>query len=135
MLKATAGGGGTGLLTCQSKKEVRESFKTVQSRGEMLFKNSGLFIEKSYPSSHHIEVQVFGNGQGKAIHFGEKECLIQRRHQKVVEECPSPFVTKHPRLCEKLGAAAVRAESIEYGSLGRLSIWSVMRPLTFSSSK
>ena len=87
-----------GLLTCQSEKEVRESFKIVQSRGETLFKNSGLFIERFYPSSHHIEVQVFGNGQGKAIHFGERECSIQRRHQKVIEECPSPFVIKHPEL-------------------------------------
>jgi urea carboxylase len=121
MLKATAGGGGMGLLTCQDEKEVRESFKTVQSRGETLFKNAGLFIEKYFPSSHHIEVQVFGNGQGKAIHFGERECSIQRRHQKVIEECPSPFVTKHPELREKLGDAAVRlAESIKYGSAGTI---------------
>ena len=87
-----------GLLTCQSEKEVRESFKTVQSRGEKLFKNSGFFIEKFYRSSHHIEVQVFDNGQGEAIHFGKRECSIQRHHQKVMEECPSPltqFVTKH----------------------------------------
>ena len=96
MLKATAGGGGMGLLTCNSKKEVQESFATVQSRGEILFKNSGIFIERFYPESHHIEVQVFGNGMGNAIHFGERECSIQRRHQKVIEECPSPFVVKHP---------------------------------------
>lgn len=110
-----------GLLTCQSEKEVSSSFKTVQSRGETLFKNSGLFIEKYYPSSHHIEVQIFGNGRGKAIHFGERECSIQRRHQKVIEECPSPFVSKHPELREKLGSAAVRlAESIKYGSAGTI---------------
>ena len=121
MLKATAGGGGMGLLTCHDDKGVRESFKTVQSRGETLFKNAGLFIEKYFPSSHHIEVQVFGNGQGKAIHFGERECSIQRRHQKVIEECPSPFVTKHPELRKKLGDAAVRlAESINYGSAGTI---------------
>ena len=121
MLKATAGGGGMGLLTCQDEKQVRESFKTVQSRGETLFKNAGLFIERYFPSSHHIEVQVFGNGQGKAIHFGERECSIQRRHQKVIEECPSPFVTNHPELRKKLGDAAVRlAESINYGSAGTI---------------
>ena len=121
MLKATAGGGGMGLLTCYDDKGVRESFKTVQSRGETLFKNAGLFIEKYFPSSHHIEVQVFGNGQGKAIHFGERECSIQRRHQKVIEECPSPFVTKHRELRKKLGDAAVRlAESIKYGSAGTI---------------
>lgn len=121
MLKATAGGGGMGLLTCADEKQVRESFNTVQSRGETLFKNAGLFIEKYFPSSHHIEVQVFGNGQGKAIHFGERECSIQRRHQKVIEECPSPFITKHPELRKKLGDAAVRlAESINYGSAGTI---------------
>ena len=121
MLKATAGGGGMGLLTCHDETEVRKSFKTVQSRGETLFKNSGLFIERYYPSSHHVEVQVFGNGLGQAIHFGERECSIQRRHQKVIEECPSPFVVKHPELREKLGSAAVRlAESIKYGSAGTI---------------
>ncbi|KAL9114071.1 MAG: hypothetical protein Q9227_001843 [Pyrenula ochraceoflavens] len=121
MIKTTAGGGGMGLLRCNSPKEVRDSFRTVQSRGETLFKNSGVFIERYYPASHHIEVQVFGNGQGKAIHFGERECSIQRRHQKVIEECPSPFVTRHPELREKVGAAAVRlAESINYGSAGTI---------------
>ncbi|OJD16028.1 urea carboxylase [Emergomyces pasteurianus Ep9510] len=121
MLKATAGGGGMGLLTCHSEKEVRESFATVRSRGEALFKNAGMFIERYYPSSHHIEVQVFGNGLGKAIHFGERECSIQRRHQKVIEECPSPFVTRHPELRPKLCEAAVRlAESTKYASAGTI---------------
>lgn len=121
MLKATAGGGGMGLLTCNTEKEVRDSFATVKSRGGALFKNDGVFIERYYPSSHHIEVQVFGNGDGKAIYFGERECSIQRRHQKVIEECPSPFVTKNPGLREKLGDAAVRlAESIKYGSAGTI---------------
>ncbi|KAE8353365.1 urea carboxylase [Aspergillus coremiiformis] len=121
MLKATAGGGGMGLLTCSSENEVRESFDTVRSRGEALFKNAGMFIERYYPSSHHIEVQVFGNGDGKAIAIGERECSIQRRHQKVIEECPSPFVTRNPGLRKRLGDAAVRlAESINYGSAGTI---------------
>ncbi|KAL2838912.1 allophanate hydrolase subunit 2-domain-containing protein [Aspergillus pseudoustus] len=121
MLKATAGGGGMGLLTCNTEEEVRESFQTVQSRGEALFKNAGLFIERYYPSSHHIEVQVFGNGQGKAIAIGERECSIQRRHQKVIEECPSPFVTQNPKLRTGLCDAAVRlAQSINYGSAGTI---------------
>ncbi|GKZ88751.1 hypothetical protein AnigIFM59636_009284 [Aspergillus niger] len=121
MLKATAGGGGMGLLTCNTEKEVRDAFATVKSRGGALFKNDGVFIERYYPSSHHIEVQVFGNGDGKAIYFGERECSIQRRHQKVIEECPSPFVTRNPGLRERLGDAAVRlAESIGYGSAGTI---------------
>lgn len=121
MLKATAGGGGMGLATCQNVQEVREAFEMVKSRGENLFKNAGMFMERFYPDSHHIEVQVFGNGLGNAIHFGERECSIQRRHQKVIEECPSPFVAKHPDLREGLCSAAVRlAESIKYGSAGTI---------------
>ena len=96
MLKATAGGGGMGLAIAHNTDDVKKSFAMVKSRGENLFKNSGMFIERYYPDSHHIEVQVFGNGLGNAIHFGERECSIQRRHQKVIEECPSPFVVKHP---------------------------------------
>ncbi|KAF7544244.1 hypothetical protein G7046_g9824 [Stylonectria norvegica] len=120
MLKATAGGGGMGLLTCADEREVRKNFQTVQSRGASLFKNSGVFLERYFPDSHHIEVQVFGNGRGKAISVGERECSIQRRHQKVVEECPSPFVTlKHPELRAKLTSCAIRlAETINYGSAG-----------------
>ncbi|KAF2856447.1 hypothetical protein T440DRAFT_463785 [Plenodomus tracheiphilus IPT5] len=121
MLKATGGGGGMGLITCNQTDEVREGFRMVQSRGQTLFKNPGVFIEAFFPASHHIEVQVFGNGLGQAIHFGERECSIQRRHQKVIEECPSPFVERHPELRQKLGDAAVRlAESIKYGSAGTI---------------
>lgn len=119
MLKATGGGGGMGLITCNDVEEVCEGFKMVQSRGQTLFKNPGVFIERYFPASHHIEVQVFGNGLGQTIHFGERECSIQRRHQKVIEECPSPFVERHPELRQKLGDAAVRlSESIKYGSAG-----------------
>jgi urea carboxylase len=108
-----------GLVTCNTTEEVRQGFGMVKSRSEILFKNSGVFIERYYPSSHHIEVQIFGNGQGQAIHFGERECSIQRRHQKVIEEAPSPFVAARPGLRERLGAAAViLAESIKYGSAG-----------------
>jgi len=121
MLKATGGGGGMGLITCNKVEEVRDGFRMVQSRGKTLFKNPGVFIEAFYPASHHVEVQVFGNGQGQAVHFGERECSIQRRHQKVIEECPSPFVERHPELRKKLGDAAVRlAESIKYGSAGTI---------------
>nr|OQO29482.1 hypothetical protein B0A51_03010 [Rachicladosporium sp. CCFEE 5018] len=108
-----------GLVTCNTAEEVKKGFTMVKSRGEALFKNAGVFIERYYPASHHIEVQVFGNGQGEAIHFGERECSIQRRHQKVIEEAPSPFVEAHPGMREKLGDAAVKlAKSIKYGSAG-----------------
>lgn len=110
---------GSGLITCKSADEVKAGFKQAQSRGQALFQNPGVFIERFFPEAHHIEVQVFGNGLGKAIAFGERECSVQRRHQKVIEECPSPFVQKHPGLREKLCDAAVRlAESVNYGSAG-----------------
>lgn len=109
-----------GLLICDDEEQVRSNFQTVQPRDASLFKNTGVFLEKYYPNSHHIEVQVFGNGQGKAISIGERECSIQRRHQKVVEECPSLFVeVQHPELREKLTSAAVcLAEIIKYGLAG-----------------
>lgn len=122
MLKSTAGGGGMGLQTCSDEDELRRAFETVQSRGEALFKNAGVFLEKYYPAAHHIEVQIFGNGKGGVATLGERECSIQRRHQKVIEECPSPFVTqKHPELRRKLcDAARSLAESVHYGSAGTL---------------
>jgi biotin carboxylase len=82
MLKATGGGGGMGLQVCYNADEVASSYAKVRGRGQSLFKNEGVFLEKFYPWSHHIEVQVFGNGEN-VVHFGERECSIQRRHQKV----------------------------------------------------
>ncbi|KIW52515.1 urea carboxylase [Exophiala xenobiotica] len=122
MLKATAGGGGMGLMVCNTEDDLRKNFQTVKSRGGALFKNSGVFLERYYAVSHHIEVQIFGNGLGKAISVGERECSIQRRHQKVVEECPSPFVTQmYPGLRKTLTECAVRlAESINYASAGTI---------------
>ncbi|KAK8076351.1 hypothetical protein PG994_003623 [Apiospora phragmitis] len=127
MLKSTAGGGGMGLQTCANDSELRAAFDTVQSRGEALFHDSGVFLEKYYPAAHHIEVQVFGDGCGRVVALGERECSIQRRHQKVIEECPSPFVMaaqqtkKKPELRWGLAAAAVAlAESVQYASAGTL---------------
>ena len=106
-----------GLVTCDSVEEVKKGFNMVKSRGEILFKNSGVFIERYYPTSHHIEVQVFGNGQGQAIHFGERECSIQRRHQKVLEEAPAPGLDASLR--QAMGEAAVRAaQAIGYVGAG-----------------
>lgn len=98
MLKATAGGGGMGLQTCYDPDQLSSAFQSVSSRISSLFSDPGIFVEKYIADSRHVEVQIFGDGQGGAVHFGERECSIQRRHQKVVEECPSPFV--HGRLGE-----------------------------------
>lgn len=106
-----------GLLVCQDENEVKNGFKSVTSRGESLYKNPGVFIEKYFASSRHVEIQVFGNGQGDAIHFGERECSIQRRHQKVIEECPSPFVSRYEGLRDAIGSASANlAKSVKYAS-------------------
>ncbi|WWD21796.1 urea carboxylase [Kwoniella shandongensis] len=119
MLKATAGGGGMGLQICYSSSEVRDAFASVAARGASLFKNTSMFMEKYVAKSRHVEVQVFGNGLGGAVHFGERECSIQRRHQKVVEECPSPFVHGRPGMRERLTSCAVSlASNVKYGSAG-----------------
>ncbi|TKA33004.1 hypothetical protein B0A54_14390 [Friedmanniomyces endolithicus] len=131
MLKATGGGGGMGLVVCHTSQEVKDGFETVRSRGETLFKSQSSFairylgmllmVHRSRAVSRIHELHVFGNGQGQAIHFGERECSIQRRNQKVIEECPSPFVEKYPSLREKLGSTAVSlAESMKYGSAGTI---------------
>ncbi|QYS99930.1 hypothetical protein H0G86_007049 [Trichoderma simmonsii] len=119
ILKATAGGGGMGLQVCNNSDEVQHYFETIVSRGQTLFKNAGVFMEKYIAQGRHIEVQIFGNGLGDAISFFERECSIQRRHQKVIEECPSLFVGKTPGLRQKLSDAAIRlAELVKYKSAG-----------------
>ncbi|PMB67616.1 Urea amidolyase [Beauveria bassiana] len=96
MLKATAGGGGMGLKICENEGQVRSSFASVVSRGAALFSNPGVFLERYYPVSRHIEIQIFGDGRGDCVIFGERECSIQRRHQKVIEESPSPVYAENP---------------------------------------
>ncbi|OCF41469.1 urea carboxylase [Kwoniella heveanensis CBS 569] len=119
MLKATAGGGGMGLQICWDSSEIEAAFESVHARGATLFSNTSMFMEKYVAKSRHVEVQVFGNGLGQAVHFGERECSIQRRHQKVVEECPSPFVHRHPGMRERITSCAVSlASSVGYGSAG-----------------
>lgn len=124
ILKATAGGGGMGLKVCYSSEEVKTNFSEVKSRGESLFSNTGVFVEKYIESGRHIEIQLFGNGLGDIVTFGERECSIQRRHQKVIEESPSPFVAsigskynlrKHLTDCSKR-----LASSINYKSAGTI---------------
>ncbi|KAI0808367.1 urea carboxylase [Fomes fomentarius] len=119
MLKSTAGGGGMGLVICNTPEEVRDKFLSTRARAQSLFHNDGLFVERYYPSARHVEVQVFGNGTGHAIHMGERECSVQRRHQKVIEESPSPFMLRHPGQWGKMCAAAVRlASHVQYESAG-----------------
>ena len=121
MLKASAGGGGLGLQVCQNSEEVRTSFSTISARSKSLFGSAVCFLEKFIERGHHIEVQIFGNGLGEVVHFGERECSIQRRHQKVIEEAPSAFVQTRPGFRERITECARRfASQAKYKSAGTL---------------
>ncbi|KAI0759541.1 urea carboxylase [Trametes elegans] len=119
MLKSTAGGGGMGLVVCNTAEDLRVKFASTQARAQTLFHNDGVFIERYFPAARHVEVQVFGDGQGHAIHLGERECSVQRRHQKVIEEAPSPFMLIRPAIQEKMWISAARlAAHVKYESAG-----------------
>lgn len=121
ILKATAGGGGMGMVVCSHESELNDKFQTTKDRAKILFGNDGVFVEKYFQAARHIEIQVFGNGLGDVVHMRERECSVQRRHQKVIEETPSPFCVVHLGLRERMCHAAVRlAQSIKYGSAGTI---------------
>jgi acetyl-CoA carboxylase biotin carboxylase subunit len=117
MIKATAGGGGKGMRVVKSEEEFEEMWDSARREAKSSFGNDGIYIEKFVEEPRHIEFQIIGDQFGKVIHLSERDCSIQRRHQKLVEECPSPFMT--PELREEMGAAAVRAGSfINYEGVG-----------------
>ncbi len=117
MIKAVAGGGGRGIRIVESEEHLKSLFHAAGKEAELSFGDGGLYLEKYLISPKHIEVQVFGDGKGNAIHLGERECSIQRRHQKLIEESPSPGISAETR--KKVLDYAVRAaEFIRYGSLG-----------------
>ncbi|MGV1013875.1 MAG: acetyl-CoA carboxylase biotin carboxylase subunit [Methyloceanibacter sp.] len=117
MIKASAGGGGKGMRIAYSTKEVAEGFSSSQSEAKSSFGDDRVFVEKYIEEPRHIEIQVLGDKHGHVIHLGERECSIQRRNQKVVEEAPSPFVDAKTR--EAMGAQAVAlAKAVGYDSAG-----------------
>ncbi|HKS28273.1 MAG TPA: acetyl-CoA carboxylase biotin carboxylase subunit [Pyrinomonadaceae bacterium] len=105
MLKASAGGGGKGMRLVASEDELRSALETAQSEAAAAFGNSEVYLEKAVERPRHIEIQVFADAHGNVLHLGERECSIQRRHQKVIEECPSPIGDTSLR--ERMGEAAV----------------------------
>jgi acetyl-CoA carboxylase biotin carboxylase subunit len=109
ILKAAAGGGGKGMRRVDREDELESAFRDAASEAERSFKSSEVYIEKFVVRPRHIEIQVLGDRYGNLIYLGERECSIQRRHQKVIEEAPSPFVARHPELRRKMGEAAVAA--------------------------
>jgi len=117
MLKATAGGGGIGMRICETEAQLREGFAAVVRQGEASFGDAGVFLERYIARARHIEVQIFGNGQGRVMALGERDCSLQRRNQKVVEEAPAPCLSDAKRA--ELIAAAVRlGEAAGYLSAG-----------------
>ncbi len=119
ILKATAGGGGKGMRVVWEEAEIEKAYNTAKAEALASFKNDGVYMEKFVEEPRHIEIQVAGDRYGKVCHMSERDCSIQRRHQKLVEESPSPFMTDDLR--ERMGAAAVKAaEAIGYESVGTI---------------
>jgi acetyl-CoA carboxylase biotin carboxylase subunit len=117
MLKATAGGGGKGMRIVWEESEIEKAFDNAKAEAAASFKNDGIYMEKYVEEPHHIEIQIAGDQFGNVCHLSERDCSIQRRHQKLVEESPSPFMT--PELRERMGDAAIKAASaINYESVG-----------------
>jgi len=117
MIKASAGGGGKGMRIARSEDEVRSGFESAVNEARSSFGDDRVFIERFVEDPRHIEIQIMADTHGNVIHLGERECSIQRRHQKVVEEAPSPFVTDDLR--ERMGAQAVAlAKAVDYRSAG-----------------
>jgi acetyl-CoA carboxylase biotin carboxylase subunit len=117
MLKASAGGGGKGMRLVASPDELRSGFDNAKSEAASAFGDDSLYLEKAVERPRHIEIQVFADMHGNVVHLGERECSIQRRHQKVVEECPSPISGSGLR--EQMGAAAVKlARAVNYLGAG-----------------
>ncbi|MGB0298437.1 MAG: acetyl-CoA carboxylase biotin carboxylase subunit, partial [Paracoccaceae bacterium] len=97
IITATAGGGGRGMKVAKSADEIEQAFMTARAEGKAAFGNDEVYIEKYLTTPRHIEIQVFGDGKGKAVHLGERDCSLQRRHQKVFEEAPGPCITEEER--------------------------------------
>ncbi len=119
ILKAAAGGGGRGMRIVRSEADLEKLFETASSEAQKAFGDGSIYLEKYLEEPRHIEFQVFGDRYGHAIHLGERECSIQRRHQKIIEEAPSPALT--PELRERMGEASVRlCEHVGYENAGTI---------------
>src|SRR5215472_6854576 len=119
ILKATAGGGGKGMRVVWEEADMERAFNTAKAEAGAAFKNDGIYMEKFVEEPRHIEIQVAGDQYGKVCHLSERDCSIQRRHQKLVEESPSPFMTEELR--RRMGDAAIKAASaINYESVGTI---------------
>src|SRR6185437_12416505 len=121
LLKAAAGGCGKGMRRVANESELQAAMRLAASEAERAFGSGEVYLEKLIERPRHIEIQVLGDERGHLIHLGERECSIQRRHQKIVEECPSPLVLAKPELRERIGQAALKiAQAAGYFNAGTL---------------
>lgn len=119
IIKATAGGGGRGMKVAQSAADMEQAFHSARAEGKAAFGNDEVYIEKYLTTPRHIEIQVFGDGKGNAVHLGERDCSLQRRHQKVFEEAPGPSIT--PELRAQIGKVCADAVAkIDYIGAGTI---------------
>jgi acetyl-CoA carboxylase biotin carboxylase subunit len=117
MLKATAGGGGKGMRLVWEEENLKDAWDSARQESKAAFGNDGMYMEKFIEDPRHIEIQIIGDNTGKACHLSERDCSIQRRHQKLMEETPSPFMTK--KLRKEMGEAAIKAaEVVKYEGVG-----------------
>ena len=117
MLKATAGGGGKGMRLVWKEEELKSNWENARNEAKASFGDDGMYLEKFIEKPRHIEIQIISDQKGRAAHLSERDCSIQRRHQKLVEETPSPFMTK--KLRDEMGKAAIKAaEAVKYEGVG-----------------
>lgn len=117
IIKAAAGGGGKGMRICRNAAQLEEMFPMAQNEAKAAFGDPSLYLEKYITGAHHIEIQIIGDNKGNVIAFGERECSVQRKYQKIIEETPSPFIDEKTRR-KMMKAAQEAAEKIGYKSLG-----------------
>ena len=121
LIKATAGGGGKGMREVRSMEEMQDLLTAARREAEASFGDGNVYLEKLIEDARHIEVQILADGQGSVIHLGERECSIQRRHQKLLEEAPSPFIGEDDEFRQRLGEVAVKAaQSVNYVNAGTI---------------
>jgi acetyl-CoA carboxylase biotin carboxylase subunit len=121
LIKATAGGGGKGMREVNNLEEMPTMLNAARREAEASFGDGDVYLEKLIEGARHIEIQILADGQGNVIHLGERECSIQRRHQKLLEESPSPFVAEDEEFRQKIGAVAVRAaQAVNYVNAGTI---------------
>lgn len=119
MIKATAGGGGRGMRVAHNEPSLQSAFHSARHEAEKAFGNDQVYLEKLIVNPHHVEFQIIADSHGHFVHLGERDCSIQRRNQKVIEECPSPLMTASLR--KKMGHAAIKlAKSVGYENAGTI---------------